>query len=705
MEISERVLDIVRLLCESDELHMKAGEIADALGVSSKTVSRDLPQAELLLEKYGLRLEKKAGTGLWLEGGSKGFAALQSFLEKHPKAAVYTPEERRSIIMSCILPSEEPVKLFALASRLKVTDGTISNDLDKLEPWFKEHSLRLVRKPGLGVYVEGEEQDVRRAMVRYIYENMDQRELLNLVQRNLNDEQGKPASGTAGYLLELVDKEIIVSLEAIVRSAEGTLGYHLSDNAFIGLVVHLSLAVGRIRKHDRIRMDETFLEELKQKKEFQPASILAEEIEKAFEITVPDDEIGYITMHLLGARNRYREKSIGTVSVMDNFHLVRLAKSIMKTASREAGRDVTKNQNLLAGLVNHLGPSISRIKMGMDIRNPLLSEIKEHYPELMELSLKSVKELEKELGKALPESEVAYIAMHLGAALADSEEFRHVEHSVVVACPTGMGTSRLLASRIRKQYSNIRIVDQISTLSIDDTYAKQQEVDFVISTVPIPTSPIPVVVVSPVLGENDMRLINSELQRQNEYFLRDAVRAERKGMGFREALECMTEYDTAILQLLRNFFFEKAEAGNIEEACRIAGHISGADESMSEKIFKCLLERETKSPTVLTGNRMVMLHCKCPCVDELRLGIIHFGKGFPYSGKDGERVQTALVLLAPQNASDRELETIGYIASILLDRWGLIEVLHEGSRVRIEGELVKLFREFYRNKYKELMEG
>lgn len=61
----------------------------------------------------------------------------------------FFPEERRSIIVSQLLPNQEPVKLFALASLLGVTDGTISNDLDKLEGWFKGHGLKLVRKPGL----------------------------------------------------------------------------------------------------------------------------------------------------------------------------------------------------------------------------------------------------------------------------------------------------------------------------------------------------------------------------------------------------------------------------------------------------------------------------------------------------------------------------------------------------------------------------
>ena len=84
MSMDARAVAIVRLLCESEELHMTAGEIAGALDVSAKTISRELPKVEQLLEEYGLRLEKRAGSGLWLEGGSKGFAALKEYLGVNP---------------------------------------------------------------------------------------------------------------------------------------------------------------------------------------------------------------------------------------------------------------------------------------------------------------------------------------------------------------------------------------------------------------------------------------------------------------------------------------------------------------------------------------------------------------------------------------------------------------------------------------------
>lgn len=53
------------------------------------------------------------------------------------------------------------------------------------------------------------------------------------------------------------------------------------------------------------------------------------------------------------------------------------------------------NEQSILWLTNHLGPAINRLKMKMNIRNPLLKEIKEHYPEIFKLAKKCVEPVEK----------------------------------------------------------------------------------------------------------------------------------------------------------------------------------------------------------------------------------------------------------------------------------------------------------------------
>ena len=699
--MEQRTFLIVKFLLDSEEVKTLS-EIAEHLNVSSKTISRQISKVETLLNDYGLTLEKRTGSGLLIMGSAvKKFALLES-LKKPLAKKEYSPKERLSVIISQLLQSREPIKLFVLSSMLNVTDSTISNDLDKLEPWFHEQRLKLLRKPGLGISLIGEERDFRRAMVKYIYEHIGENELLHLVQENLNPNSDKKIAQVSNFLLDLIDENIWRKIDMIIHELKIDFDYQLSDNAFIGLLVHLSLTVQRIKKHEAVQIEPESIALLKTKREFKIAESLANKIAAIFEIKVPENEIAYITMHLLGARNRYQAENLGSISMMNNFQLVRLARSIMKTAAKETGCSIEKNSNLLAGLVNHLGTSISRMKMQMDIRNPLLPEMQQHYPELMILTKKCIGGVESELNVKLPESEIAYIAMHLGAALADSKPFIHSVHRVVVACPTGMGTSRLLASKLRSQFQNLRIVDQVPILTITPNYVASLDFEFVISTVAISNLTCPVVVVSAALTHEDRLKIEAEIARQNETFLNTVQEIETNKLSFPDALSKINEYSSAILSLLSNYFFERIAADSIVKTCEIAGKIAGDSVESAEGIKKSLLQREDKGSTVITGHNMVLLHCKSKYVKSLSFGILQLGEGFKYP-EDGEIVKTAIVMLAPENSTECSIDTIGHAASVLLDRWRFIEILHEGDKIEIYNELIKIFEDFYKMKYRELI--
>ena len=696
--IEQRTFLIAKILLENEEIKT-LGEIAEKLNVSTKTISRQLPKVEELFNKYSLQLEKKTGAGLIVRGSSvKKFALLEQG-KKSLYRREYSPKERMSVIVSTLLSSGEPIKLFALSSLLNVTDSTISSDLDKLEPWFRNQGLRLMRKPGLGVSLLGDERDFRRAIVKYIYEHLNENDLLKLLQDNLKMEVDDRIAKVSTFWFNLIDEGVWRKLDKIIHELERELGYQFSDNAFIGLIVHISLTVQRIKSNETIEIDENTLKTLKDKREFKLACAVAERVEGIFKVEVPENEVAYITMHLLGARSRYSAESFASISMMDDFQLVRLARSIMKAAAQETGKDINKNQSLLAGLVNHLGPSISRLKMNMDIRNPLLAEMQEHYPELIKLAQKSVLELEQYIGQSLPEAEIAYIAMHLGAALSDSERFLHSVHRVVIACPTGMGTSRLLASRIKSQFQNIKIVDQVPILTITSNYVATMDFEFVISTVPIPRPPCKVVVVSAGLSNEDRHKIESELAKQNEKFLSSAAVIEPK-LSFPEALSKMTQYSQAILELLSHCHFNRVSVRNIKEACIKAGHIFAEAEPCQTKIAEALMQRESKASTLFSGHHMVLLHCKTDCVNSLAIGILQLGTGFNYSG---EVVKTAIVMLAPIDSSEPAIDTIGHVAAVLIDRWNFIEILHEGSGQEIYKELINIFEDFYKNKFNELI--
>lgn len=704
-KIHPRAKYIMLRLCKA-ETYVPVAEIAKELGVSAKTVVRELPEVEARVNEYQLTLDKKTGAGIGIRGSEEAKQQICALLEASEEELSYSPEERRTMMTGKLLQNQEPVKLYEFTSTLKVTEGTISNDLDKLEPWFNAHQIILIRKPGLGIYIEGTEQNIRKAIVHYIYENINEDQLLTALYENLAEpaqREGSAVEKSEQYLLNLVDVKIIRQLEISIREVEAELQYKLADSAYVALIVHLALAIQRIRKNEKIEIEQIFLIELKKKREYAIAEQIAHKMATVFAVSVPEDEIAYITMHLLGARNQYTKNGT-SIKVLDNYHLVKIAKQMMKIAQEETGKYLVSHEKLLIGLVNHLGPSISRLKMNLDIRNPLLKDMQAHYPELLAVSRKCAAVLERELRMKLPEAEIAYIAMHLGAAIEDGDSMAKMEYRVAIACPTGMGSSRMLATRVRKEYGNLTIVDLISAIHLDEAYLNYMRVQFIISTVSIQQCTLPVIVVNSLLLKDDREKIDRQIHMLSnagpEHAEESAV-----SLDFRERLEAMQEYGQSILEILKNLFVVRDEASQtIDEAIsRISGMLM-EEQNKREELRRALLDREAHGGTLIAGQRMILLHCRSTALSFLQFGIIQFRHDLS-QGKEEKQIQTAIVMLAPDNSSKQNIETIGYISKTLLDRWGFIEILHKGDQEMIYLELVNLYKEFYQEKSKKLLEG
>ena len=468
----------------------------------------------------------------------------------------------------------------------------------------------------------------------------------------------------------------------------------LSMNAFSGLVVHLTLAVQRLLKGETIKIDAAFLGKIKQKKEFELAENIGENIEKVFQVKIPEEETAYITMHLLGARNNYEQD----VDIQySSFHLIRIAKDIVKIAQQESGISLLKKSRLLIGLYKHLKPAVMRIKMKMEIRNPLLQEMKEKYPKWMTLAKKAARPLEEELQTPLPEAEIAYLAMHLGAALEEAN-MQEQYFKVLVACPTGIGTSKLLATQLKREFSNLEIVAIVSAVNVDYDFYKHENVEFIISTVPIENAKLPVVVVDFMLNENDKTNIIHQMNIST--VLKKNVERVKVNYKLIYRLERIDRYIKYIHEVLNNFFYDEyIEIKDIDELCAKTSHVISG-ELERELLYHDLKNRESKGSTVL--NKLMILHTKSKAVQSLHVGVIKLQNEYVLNK---ENISTILVLLAPDNAEQAALETIGYVSESLLESLNLLDILYEGSSKEIYGELEKIYTNYFKEKYKKVMEG
>jgi mannitol operon transcriptional antiterminator len=698
--IQLRVKNILQCICSEDD-YITVTEVARDLGVSSRTVLRELPAVETWLTQRGCKLEKKAGVGIKVIADCDGRNRIMRSLREAKEERIYTPRERQTIICSELLQNQEPVKLYAFTRILNITEGTVSKDLDKIEEWLNQHRLSLVRKQGLGVYIEGEEDDIRKCMISLIYENINENYLLGLLRENISQYQA-PISTTEliarNRLLNLVNNDTLHQLEELVRNAEADIGQKLADSAYVGLIVHLAIAIQRIAKNEDIIMDPRFMEELRQSREYSIARKLARRIESIFAISIPEDEIGYITMHIKGTKNGVLSADSAPDHAEDG-NLAELVNEIIGVAEAETGKFLSRNDKLCSGLINHLRPALSRLRMKLEIRNPLCEAVKTHYPHLMQLAGKCAEVVERYAGIPIPEPEIAYIAMHLGAAIEQNEVASRRVYRAVIACATGIGTSRLLAAKIENEFENIQIVEVTSALQIKADWLREQGIEFIISTVGIEQCPIPVVIVNPLLLEADKQNLIHLLEQVKTNFA-GLPHFRKKTSDLKAKMQELNHYGEAVTEILDNFFVKaNSQAGDIDsligEVCNDL-YLKGADRN---KLELALREREAKGGTYIAEHGILLLHCRTEAVKQLYFGAVKLRCDPQFTIGPSEAAQLAIVIIAPANCTRYVLEAISFVNGMIIEKSGFIGLLLHGTAADACDELSHILDEFYRLKH------
>ena len=133
----------------------------------------------------------------------------------------------------------------------------------------------------------------------------------------------------------------------------------------------------------------------------------------------------------------------------------------------------------------------------------LLEHLKDEYPHYYGLAKTLSKYFKVYFHKDCPEVEISYIAIYLYKN--DCEKFEY--KNVIVVCSTGRGLSSLLVTRIQHIFENIRVVKQMSYQEVNKI-GKDENIDFIISTIPIKNSKYPIIQITNLLGQADIVKIN-----------------------------------------------------------------------------------------------------------------------------------------------------------------------------------------------------
>ncbi|MCX7694355.1 MAG: BglG family transcription antiterminator [Caloramator sp.] len=613
----DRVDKIVEILLETNQSYITIDEIAEKLNVSNKTVRNDLKVVEKVLFDEGVYVEKKPRYGIRIKvDEEKRVELLQNYKFKSNFIEPYSPQFRRDYILKRLLMKKSNITIAELAQELYVSKVTIHKDIGFVQKWLKEFNLKLIKKTNYGIQIVGDEENFRNAIAHLIVSEKDKEELEEILFNNITT---RLDFKTIERLKELVDLDYKL-LEKIVENAEEKMGARFTDDAFISLIIHIAISIKRLKEGNDISIPQDVVFEIKEKEEFKVALEVTKNIEKAFGVKFPKSEVIYILLHILGAKMQQNKKD-DVLNLVNNIKeddlSIDMAKEIIDIAQRSLGTYLEKDEQLLKGLILHLRPTINRLKYGLALRNPVLNEIKENYSEFFGVAWMASTVFNKYLGVKIPEEEIGYIALHIGAAV----ERNIKPFKVLVVCSSGIGTSQLLAARIQKSFREIDIIDTISYLELEKI--KLDEIDFIISTIPISNTK-PVLQVKPILTQNDIKKIEYYInymknRKDNKAFLEKLIDED---LIF---LDCNFEKQNEVLKFLSNELTKR--------------------DYVDKEYYKKLIEREKMTYTSI-GNGVAIPHANPELVKKSKISLLTLKEPIIWGN---EYVDVVLMISIAQN--------------------------------------------------------
>lgn len=614
-----------------DGASVSANALARTFNASVRTVRAHIHEANASLDGVAAIVFSRASRGYRLRVDDE--RALSAWLERNAAlagaASKSASEERAASLLSNLLARTDWVTIGELAEMLYVSPQSISGDLKRVEEQIGRFGLELVKRPRYGVRVEGSEMARRLCLASAMSEDA----------LRFGSLWGQ--GGDAARVYERVERAV----EDVVREVS----FSISAMAFQNLVVHMVVALARIRANAFMPMDEERLSTIRVSEEFPLAQRIAHAIEQGEHIEIPESEVAYIAIHLAGKRtlDALASSPSGNGTVISE-EIWTIVDDMLKRVWESFRFDFRGDLELHMNLARHLVPLVARLEYHLRVENPLLQDIKMRYPLAYSMGVEAASVLAERYARALSEEEVGYLALAFALAL-DRLKGAAPKKNILLVCATGAGTTRLLKRSITGQFGErigkVRVCDALHVA--DQDFA---DIDYVFTTVPLAGPvPVPVQEIGCFLDAGDVRSISAIIDRAPHE--RDFLERLFSPELFFARLACADR--AQVLETLSRRVVETTDA--------------------DERLCELVRERERAASTAF-GNRIALPHPIRPITEATCVCVALLDRPVSWGGSEVE-----LVMLVAIGTEDPEALDFFFsgAASLLSDSASVDRILAE----------------------------
>lgn len=370
----------------------------------------------------------------------------------------------------------------------------------------------------------------------------------------------------------------------------------------------------------------------------------------------PSAELDYIIIHLMGTKLLH-ENALTEYREFDETREIIVC--MLARLKAELAWDFTDDKEFSHALALHIRPALNRLRYEMNIRNPLVNEIKLKYPSAFEGAIIASKCLEERLSIKIEEDEIGYIALHIGVALERMKRKARRRKRIILVCASGVGSAKLLSYRLQELFNReLEIVECINYYRLADY--DLSSIDLVISTIPIAERIIaPVQVVSNFLEAEDIKGIKKQLiladkENKDSYLAESHVFIHKR-----------LDTKSAVIEFLSEMLYEQG--------------------LVSKEYANLVLEREAIAATSF-GNLVAIPHPTSPDTTETFWTVCTLAK--PINWNENQMVQVVCLLNISKDAKGDLEDMYEQLISIIEDK----KVIQQVIKAKSKQEVIRLFQ-------------
>lgn len=467
--LSQRQIKILQ--CFHPNEVITSSQLAKLLHISSRTLRNEVKEIN---EMYPSLIMSIKGSGYQLDYQHAWFTMQQDNTFENTSYL---------FILKQILAHEE-MDYYALAEQLYISESTLDKQIISMNEIInrRDDQIRIERKNNK-LFINGNEEQRRQVYTYLMNHEMD--------QYNFNLSNYKDFFNTISLL----------DIKSYVLTFNQQHNLQMRDFEMISFILHIAIMVERIKKGREVS---DILGYRPSKEADVLANDFANGLYKHFQIQLSAPEHRYLSCLFAGKLSDMDSEKVEEYRIF--------MEAVIQDINEIYDIDLCQDTSFMENLLIHLLGLDSRIRSNSFLTNPLIKDIKIHFPFLYDISVFIAMKIQEQFHAKLLEDEIGFITLHIMSAVEKLQEQK--KKRIIIINPLGDSIRTYMEQKLSKQKDIlIEICGVFSIFHLQSI--KDIQPDLIISCFPLEEEiTIPLYICNGFPKEHDFQRILQMLKKE-----------------------------------------------------------------------------------------------------------------------------------------------------------------------------------------------